>query len=68
MKHRKNDDEERTCSFCRYSSAVCGREEMLCRRKGIVPREFSCRAFIYDPLKRVPRRAPAIDLPELPQV
>ena len=65
---KQNTDEERSCAFCRFAQPVTDRDEMLCRKKGIVPGEYSCRAFIYDPLKRVPRRAPAIDLPELPEV
>ena len=64
----KKNDENNSCSFCRFAQPVTDRDEMLCQKKGIVPGGFSCRAFIYDPLKRVPRRAPALDLPELPEV
>ncbi len=68
MRDLKKDDEEKYCSLCRFSSEITGREEMLCRKKGIVQREFSCRSFIYDPLKRVPRRAPVLEIPELPEI
>lgn len=30
--------------------------EVACVKKGIVPMEHHCRAFKYDPLKRVPPR------------
>lgn len=65
---RQDEDHERVCSLCRYSSAISGREEMLCSKKGIISPEYSCRAFIYDPLKRVPKRLPKVELPELPQI
>ena len=65
---KKIDAEERVCAFCRLSTAICGRDEMLCQKKGIVPLDYSCRAFGYDPLKRVPRRVPSPDMPELPEI
>ncbi|MCI8387702.1 MAG: hypothetical protein HFE63_04475 [Clostridiales bacterium] len=60
---QKCDSEERICAMCRFSSEISGREDMLCSKKGVVPREFSCRKYIYEPLKRVPRK-----LPEFPSL
>ena len=62
------EDEERICAFCRSATEICGRDEMLCDKKGVVPKDFSCRGFGYDPLKRVPRRAPSPEMPELPEI
>ena len=32
---------------------------MLCERKGVVSCRYTCRKFVYDPLKHVPFQAPA---------
>lgn len=39
---------------------------MVCRRKGPVSADGSCRRFRYDPLKRVPE-ATAAELPPQPE-
>ena len=38
---------------------------MVCRRKGPVSADGSCRRFRYDPLKRIPE-APSAELPPEP--
>lgn len=50
---RKNIDPR--CIYCRRGQQVSERE-VACVKKGIVPVEDHCRAFQYDPLKRVPPR------------
>ena len=57
----KNSDVAKMCEFCRFASQIKTTEDMLCSHKGVVDKEYSCRKFVYDPLKRVPRK-----LPELP--
>lgn len=59
-------EEEYACGYCRFASEVTGTEDMLCRKKGVVPKQFICKKFVYDPLKRSPRRPPALVIPELP--
>lgn len=62
---RKNREEApKVCEFCRFASALSLSEDMLCDKKGVVDKEYSCRRFVYDPLKRVPRRMPEISVPE----
>ena len=58
---RRNSDEAKLCEFCRFATEIKTTEDMLCAYKGVVDKEYSCRKFVYDPLKRVPRK-----LPELP--
>lgn len=43
------------CGYCARSDVL---EEgmVLCLKKGVVPENFQCRAFRYDPFKRVPPR------------
>mgnify|MGYP005768675207 FL=1 len=57
---------EYACGYCRFASEVTGTEDMLCRKRGVVSKQFICKKFVYDPLKRSPRRAPALIIPELP--
>ena len=43
------------CAYCQRGSQINERE-VACVKKGVVPLESHCRAFRYDPLKRVPPR------------
>ena len=64
MLFRKNI--EPSCAYCRHGSRV-GEREVACVKRGVVPVEFHCRAFRYDPLKRVPPRPAALDTDRLEQ-
>ena len=35
-------------------------ETILCPKRGVVVPYYSCRKFFYSPLKRVPKRLPAL--------
>ncbi len=53
MLFRKNM--EKRCGLC--ERAVCIDEnDMLCRKYGVVSCNYSCKKFVYDPLKRVPAK------------
>lgn len=43
-----------SCSYCQKAKPSVRHGVMLCSKKGIVPPDFSCKNFVYDPLKRVP--------------
>ena len=58
MLFRKNIDPR--CAYCRHGHQVNERE-VACVKHGIVPVEHHCRAFRYDPLKRVPPRPAALN-------
>lgn len=51
---------ERSCSYCQYGTKLED-EVVLCCKKGIRSIGESCRKFKYDPLKRVPPKAKAMD-------
>lgn len=57
---KKNSDIPRVCEFCRYASEIKATGDMLCSYRGAVDKEYVCRKFVYDPLKRVPRPLPEI--------
>lgn len=61
---KNNSETPKFCEFCRYAEALSETENMLCKYKGAVEKEYSCRKFIYDPLKRVPRKLPELIIPE----
>ena len=45
-----------SCSYCEYGKLSPDGETVLCKKKGIVEKDFSCRKFSYDVLKRQPKR------------
>ena len=51
---------EKSCSYCEYGTKL-NDDEVLCIKKGIVSCEGKCRKFIYDPCKRLPAKAKALD-------
>ena len=54
------DKTERICAYCEYATPLFHEDTSLCKHKGVVKKDFHCRRFSYDPLKRVPpRSAPA---------
>ena len=46
------------CAYCQRCAPL-DEESVMCIKKGVVPAGFHCRAFKYDPLKRVPPPPPA---------
>ena len=46
---------EPQCSYCSRGRNLNG-EEVVCVKHGVVSADFACRAFSYDPLKRIPPR------------
>lgn len=44
---------EPRCAYCRRGTDL-NPEQIICRKKGVVSPGEHCRAFRYDPLKRIP--------------
>ena len=55
---------EPRCAYCTHSRPL-GEEQVICERKGVMSAGSQCRAFRYDPLKRVPPRPPRVDFSAL---
>lgn len=55
MRFTHGDEEIKACEFCEKASALHGETDMLCSVRGVVSRDFFCRRFSYDLLKRVPK-------------
>ena len=52
---------EPRCVYCQRGT-VLDEEQVACLKKGVVSAGGSCRAFRYDPLKRVPPKPAALEL------
>ena len=48
---------EPACGYCERGTASKDGNMVLCESKGVVAPFYSCRKFVYAPLKRVPKRA-----------
>lgn len=51
-----HEDYPKACGFCERGSLSFDGTAILCCRKGIMDPEDCCRRFVYDPLKRIPKR------------
>ena len=53
-------DISKKCAFCEFASKTLDESKMICKKKGVVHADYSCRAFRYDLMKRVPKRIPKL--------
>lgn len=51
---------ERSCSYCIHSTKLDD-GQVLCAKRGVMPIDGKCRKFRYDPCKRIPVKAKALD-------
>ena len=56
---------ERSCDYCLYGTKLED-AQVLCAKKGVVSCG-KCRRFRYDPIKRIPLKAKAIDFEKYDQ-
>ena len=47
---------DHACEYCLNGKITEDRKMVLCEHKGIVAPFYSCRKYVYDPLKRIPKR------------
>ena len=66
MKIRYTNEQKETldisevCAYCEHAVPLLNRDEVLCRKNGVVAADHHCKKFSYDLLKRKPvRRRPA---------
>lgn len=50
----------RSCSYCVHSTLLDD-DHVLCIKKGVVSASKKCCKFSYDPCKRIPLKAKALD-------
>lgn len=57
---------ERSCAYCVHGAHI-GDDQILCAKKGLRTVDDQCRKFRYDPCKRVPPKARALDFSKYDQ-
>jgi len=57
---------ERSCSYCLFGTPLDD-GIILCSKKGMKSECDKCRKFRYDPCKRIPRKAKALDFSKYEQ-
>ena len=45
---------EKICAYCEYGKNIHGTDDVICSKKGLVRADYSCRKFLYSPLRRTP--------------
>ena len=53
--------QEKICAFCAHAESV-DEDTVQCRKKGRKDYDDKCLSFRYDPCKRVPKKAKALDV------
>ena len=51
---------ERLCAYCQYGTQL-EEDLILCSKKGLRNPDDKCWRFQYDPCKRIPKKAKALD-------
>ena len=51
----------KSCEYCAWGTKI-GDHQVLCTKRGVVADSFACRKFTYDPCKRIPCKAKALNL------
>jgi hypothetical protein len=51
---------ERACDYCSFGTKL-DEDTILCAKKGLRKPDDACRKFDYDPTKRIPAKAKALD-------
>ncbi len=57
---------ERSCAYCLYGTHLED-VQILCAKKGMRTIDDKCCKFKYDPCKRIPRKAKALDFSKYEQ-
>ncbi|MBO4693631.1 MAG: hypothetical protein J5659_04505 [Clostridia bacterium] len=49
-----NDDIIKSCAWCLYGKKSEYTNDIFCKKRGITTKDYYCRKYKYDPLKRTP--------------
>lgn len=48
------------CEYCTRSRPSREEGTFYCEKRGVVAGNYHCRAYVYDPLRRTPKRRPQL--------
>ena len=51
---------KRSCAYCTYGTKFSD-DQILCSKQGVVSLFYDCRKIQYDPCKRIPAKAKALN-------
>lgn len=57
---------EPRCGYCQHCTKLSD-EQILCIKRGVMPTDGKCIKFRYDPCKRIPVKARALDFKKYDQ-
>lgn len=57
-KVKDKDNLPKECKYCENATVISDDDYILCSRHGIVSKQYHCKKYAYDPLKRVPKQMP----------
>lgn len=60
MKKKIFGDVVPKCEYCKHGHLGGDSKTILCSKKGVLNKDDYCKKFSYDPLKRVPEKAPVL--------
>ena len=52
------------CAYCERATILASEEYIPCSKEGVVSQSYVCRRFLYDPLKRIPKKNPLLQVPD----
>ena len=58
-------DIEKICAYCEYGKTIVGTDDIICAKKGLVRADFTCKKFLYSPLRRTPPKPLQADFKSL---
>ena len=44
------------CAYCQFGDLSKEGDQVICEKSGNVKPDFSCKQWVYDPIKRIPRK------------
>ncbi|MBQ7935348.1 MAG: hypothetical protein IJ333_03255 [Clostridia bacterium] len=59
---------EKVCAHCEHGKKICGTEDVICSKKGLVKGDFCCSKFLYTPLHRTPPKPLKVHKINLPSL
>lgn len=50
------NDIKPACAYCQFGDLSKEGDQVVCEKSGLVKPESSCKKWVYDPIKRIPRK------------
>ncbi len=50
-----------SCSYCQFGDRSKDGDKVVCEKSGLVETDSSCKKWVYDPIKRIPKKQHEIE-------